>query len=248
MANNLNESKIVVDTEKYPEEDGSLRDYSISSDVDCSVNVYFREIKRHLMSKISEAVLIVGCVAWITDHDILDALIEVGNCQLVIQKEDFLRPDIDSSSGFGTELKDKYECIHFYGYKNAMLGIIPFLNISKSWHYVGVRCVGGVNRDKKPAFPRNHNKFLVFCKTTSGECSCPRGITCKENHVIYYPYAVWTGSFNFTRNATCSFENAIYIKSPKIAQAYFNEYSQIFALSEPLDWDSEWMSPEYLIG
>ena len=83
-----------------------------------------------------------------------------------------------------------------------------------------------------------HNKFMVFAKILMDE---------HGNH-LYHPYAVWTGSFNFTKNAGMSLENAVYITVPNIVKAYLKEFEQIAALSEPLDWDSEWMSPEWWIG
>ncbi len=103
-----------------------------------------------------------------------------------------------------------------------------------------VRCVGNHNRDKKPAFPRMHNKFLVFAKVSPGSDE-------HESETIE-PYAVWTGSFNFTKNATKSLENALYITEPSIVKAFFDEYGQIAAVSEPLDWTSDWAEPEWRIG
>ena len=38
------------------------------------------------------------------------------------------------------------------------------------------------------------------------------------------------------------------IKNDEIAEAYYNEFCQIFALSEPLDWTSKWCEPELRIG
>ena len=59
---------------------------------------------------------------------------------------------------------------------------------------------------------------------------------------------VWTGSYNLTYNATLSLENAIYITDEKIVNGYYQEYTQILALSEKLNWKSEWMAPEWRIG
>lgn len=100
-----------------------------------------------------------------------------------------------------------------------------------------VRCVGNLNREKSPAFPRMHNKFLVFCN-----------IEDREGCEIVEPYAVWSGSFNFTYNAANSLENAVLIRQPEIVKAYYREFGQIMALSEPLNWDSEWSAPEWRIG
>jgi len=57
-----------------------------------------------------------------------------------------------------------------------------------------------------------------------------------------------TGSLNLTETATTSFENAVLIKNKKICNAYLNEWAQIFALSENLDWTKEWCAPEFRIG
>ena len=80
-----------------------------------------------------------------------------------------------------------------------------------------------------------HNKFLVFC-------------TFEYEPFAYRPYAVWTGSFNLTFNASMSLENVVVIQSPVLAGAYLNEWAQILALSEPLDWEQEWVAPTWRIG
>src|SRR5262245_13509725 len=90
-----------------------------------------------------------------------------------------------------------------------------------------------------PAFPRAHHKFVVFCreKHETG-----------EGWLNYTPYEVWTGSFNFTANACKSFENVIVSSDPNIVLAFFKEYAQIAALSEPLDWEVAWTEPQCRIG
>ncbi|MNG29679.1 hypothetical protein D3C84_1151500 [compost metagenome] len=84
-----------------------------------------------------------------------------------------------------------------------------------------------------------HNKFIVFAKVDDGSIDTFETIT---------PYAVWTGSFNFTKSATLSLENALFITDAKIVKAYFEEYGQIAAMSEELDWTSEWVTPDWRIG
>ena len=56
---------------------------------------------------------------------------------------------------------------------------------------------------------------------------------------------VWTGSFNLSRSASRSRENAVIIRDPKIASAYFRECLDLLALSERLDWESEEIDPEW---
>jgi hypothetical protein len=62
------------------------------------------------------------------------------------------------------------------------------------------------------------------------------------------PRGVWTGSFNPTANGTRSRENAVLIEGVSIAAAYLKEWFQVYAISEPLDWESEWSEPQYRIG
>jgi len=63
------------------------------------------------------------------------------------------------------------------------------------------------------------------------------------------PVAVWTGSFNFTVNASASnIENAVEIHDPVIAGAYLDEFARIAATSEPLNFtagkaDPTWSGP-----
>ena len=75
--------------------DGPMGACAEQVDNSCStdeVNVYFKDIKQKLINHINEADVILGCVAWLTDFDILDALAKK-NTQILIQKEDFCRPD-----------------------------------------------------------------------------------------------------------------------------------------------------------
>lgn len=83
---------------------------------------------------------------------------------------------------------------------------------------------GARNSAKTAAFPRMHNKFLVFCKAA---------VTNDEStYETYDPYAVWTGSFNLTRNASNSLENAVLIRDEEISTAFLEEFGLIFGLSE----------------
>ena len=118
-----------------------------------------------------------------------------------------------------------------------------------------VRCMGNHNADKLPAFPRMHHKFLLFCHQTFETWPSERWDEASDDWsptdeilVIPRPYAVWTGSFNFTQNASNSFENALYTTRPAIVQAYHQEWAWIEALSEPLNWDTPWVSPEWRLG
>ncbi|ABL98523.1 hypothetical protein SHAM105786_15950 [Shewanella amazonensis] len=222
--------------------DGNYNERFIDNSIESptGTKVYFRDIENHLLAHIKQADAVFGAVAWLTSYSILDALAEKDNVSIIVQKEDFLRPDVGSRTDFKSTLRTKYNNL------TCVLTRYSFGNILSSVSVLGdpsiepVRCVGNHNRDKTPAFPRMHNKFLIFAKVEAS----------LEEYGIekVTPYAVWTGSFNLTKNATMSLENALYITEPAIVEAYFKEYGQIAAMSEELDWRSDWVAPEWRIG
>ena len=207
-----------------------FRDNSIT-DNSQKIQVYFRNLTEHLVKHIEEADVILGCVAWLTSDRILDALAQKNDVSIVVQKEDFLRPDMGHSSSWKYDLRLKYEALRTDLYRYSLTeNIICSLNVCSDSMLNTIRCAGNHNREKLPAAPRMHNKFLVFAKRERNE----------EYFDRVSPYAVWTGSFNFSKNAGMSLENALYITDETIARAYYREYGQIYAISEPLDWESDW--------
>ena len=218
--------------------DRNLSDNSASSTN--GVSVYFRDIENKLLSHIAEADAVFGAIAWLTSDSILDALSKLSDVSIVVQKEDFLRPDIGASNNWKQVLRAKYSMLKCGLTRYSFQNILSSMSVASDPSIEPIRCVGNHNRDKKPAFPRMHNKFLVFTKVRQSDDEYgPEKIE---------PYAVWTGSFNFTKNATKSLENALFITDPVIVEAFFNEYGQIAAMSEPLDWTSDWAEPEWRIG
>lgn len=210
-------------------------DYSTESK---GIKVYFRNLKENLIKYIEQCEIIIGCVAWVTDFDILDIL-ATKQVVIVVQKEDFLRPDLNIKhiSSWKKQLQQKYNKLSC-----NKIGIGAFYNILShhylnicSWDIKPITCIGNYNRNKKPAFPRMHNKFIICCKRNYDH----------YNNLICIPKGVWTGSFNFTYNATQSFENALYITDEKIVHAYYEEFGHIASLSEELNWDSDWINPKW---
>lgn len=209
---------------------------------DARVTAYFCNLKKHLIEKIKGGSSIMGCVAWLTDPDILDALAEK-NVQIVVQKEDFLRPDItQSTESLAVTLNSRYQRLKSGIHKEDISGMISY-GYSINEPLDAVRCMGNNNIDKNPAHPRMHNKFIVFVNQNDTYDDDTDQCT-----TTFVPYAVWTGSFNFTECATMSMENALYIEDEVIAKRYYDEWFRIFMLSEPLNWESEWSAPEFRIG
>jgi len=236
MTRQENMNALQVDT------DGSIEPPMIVSAVsdDGNVEVVFRDLPRALIGIIRQYQAAVGCVAWLTHFGILDALARLKSVSIVVQKEDFLRPDMGQRSDWKNTLRRRYNALPEdcrYSHPGC---VVSQLSTGYDPTLQGVRCVGNHNQDKHPAFPRAHHKFMVF-----GDIKPPASEW--EAH-SFIPRVVWTGSFNFTVNATNSFENAVILHDPKIVDAFYQEWGHLVALSEPLDWTSRWVAPEFRIG
>ena len=203
--------------------------------------VVFRNIEKRLIELIEEYKdgAIFGCVAWLTSENILNALAKCKNVQIIVQKEDFLRPDTNSGKGWTTKLRKLYNnlnnefCQHNHKHLAENLSYC-----SPNWNTVF--CVGNYNSDKKPAFPRAHHKFVVFCRTNeeNDEYKLLRAT----------PEKVWTGSFNFTQNAGNSLENVVILSGEDVSDFYYREFCNVLGMAEELDWTSEWSEPLFRVG
>ena len=217
-------------------------DYSTAKPA-VDTEVVFRRHRARLLTLIAEYPYVIGGVAWLTDMRVLDALATRKGVNILVQKEDFLRPDLDGAADFAVTLRRAYGRLETIE-RHYAPGIAPELSYC-SGSGEAIRCVGNYNADKHPAWPRMHNKFLVFCAEDHVESTSQEY---DNSHDVLRPECVWTGSYNITFNAQKSFENAVILRDPDIADAYAREWAQILALSEPLDWTERWSAPEYRFG
>jgi len=224
MSQDLNLTK--VRSLRYPE-GILLEDYHTQAN-SADVAVYFRHIREHLIEYINEADAIVGNIAWLTELAILEALTDTEAVAIVIQKRDLLRKDL------GETPSQKRQLIHLYmefpkGFTRADEIFQDTVLYCEGEQYIidPIRVIG---YKQKASGPKAHNKFLVFCR---------------RKNATYEPYAVWTGSFNFTKTSVYSFENAVVISHPEITRAYFSEFAQLELLSEPMFFTSFELTPQW---
>jgi len=229
------------DLNKYTIPTGSTNyvnqeDYSITS-TNSDIEIIFRNHKKRLLEIISCYPYVIGCVAWLTDLDILHAMSNMEHVSIIIQKEDFLRPDsVVGDLDWKQKLRLSYESLPSKFTRTNVDGLINILSYRGNTFLDPVRCMGNMNIENTHAFPRMHNKFLVFTHGNDSEL-CISEDSC-----------VWTGSYNLSATSARSFENVVVIHDKSVSQAYFKEWNQITALSESLDWTSEWSEPEWRIG
>lgn len=241
------------------------RDYGVKARPEY-IRAHFKNLEEALIEYIEQADIVVGCAAWLTSRSVLEALAQKSGVSIVVQKEDFLRPDDYSyrKDTWKAALRRWYDAIPgtISRYDESLNGTAAHgLSYAHAPEIDAIRCFG-VNDHSKQR-PLMHHKFMVFCKETewiaedSEECDCNVDWTeyieschiCDPDKVTtFHPYAVWTGSYNPTTNATRSMENAIYILDEDTAYSYFYEWSRILSLSEPLDWSAKYVAPQWRVG
>ncbi|MEH7870199.1 phospholipase D-like domain-containing protein [Rhizobium laguerreae] len=218
-------------------ETGLQEDHSTSSK---TVSVHFKNLKQTLIDTINanRGSVMVGCVAWMTDRDVLDAIRENALCSsFILNKEDWLALAY-AGSDRRHSLRKTYDGFRaFWASREDELSAIPLVLSTQSetdQQFSAFRCCGF---KAEPASWLMHNKFMVFCDYTEvqrARSSYPLDFDEKSK---IDAKTVWTGSFNFTPHGQNNFENAVVISDATIANAYFCEWGQIAALSEPLDWN-----------
>ncbi len=228
---NLNTLGVPVDHTTEAQSDNGIS-------ANAHIDVIFRNHRARLIEEIGRFPVVLGCVAWLTDGYVLDALTRCEHVSIVVQKEDFLRPDLAGQRA--DELRARYARLRSPILRYSLPGGVASLNYAGDPTIEPVRCVGNHNREKRPAWPRMHNKFLIFCD------QAPSQRPHFETDII--PRRVWTGSYNISYNAAASWENAVLIESENVAGAYTREFAQILTFSEKLDWTTDWIEPEYRIG
>jgi hypothetical protein len=222
---NLND--LSPDVDGYSDSEALFREQT--SVTDASVRVFFDHMPHYLGEIIAQTHFVAGCMAWLTNRMVLERLAALsGGCQIVVQKEDFLRPD-NVTRG---ELKALYGALrspdrHALPTRTSVGSSV--LSYAASPECDAVRCMG-MRPVPGRTTPKMHHKFFVFFDAEMT------------------PRSVWTGSFNATHNGANSRENAVHIVSDKVAAAYALEWSRTLALSEPLDWSSEYVEPEWRFG
>jgi hypothetical protein len=207
-----------------------------------SVEIVSGDFQQRAAQFIREHRVVVGCVAWLTSRIVTSALSEVES-QIVLQKEDWLRPDtsfkVDPRRFAGSFDFDRY-CLAIEG-----------LGGLSGWSFGGdpaiekYRCSGHTRQTRYRALM--HHKFLVGLEATDQNGHCEFG--CSDCGISpLRPVAVWTGSANLSANCDRGAENVVIIRSQEVATEYAKIWENVLKASEPLDYSAEYHEPEWREG
>lgn len=198
---------------------GILKESSVEDLTHAFIRPVFRNIEVELIEQIYKHDIIVGCVAWLTSIPILEAL-QGKAVQFVVQQEDWLRPD--SNEWSLAKQRSLYQSL--IGIKNwvAQASYCSIFDIQP------VR-LSGKPKTKNRSNPRMHHKFVLFGNEDNKSCNSFD--------------LLWTGSYNFTTNATKSLENGLFIQCPEVIDSYFMEWRQVLLSSFRIE--DRWWGESY---
>lgn len=201
---------------------GTLKESKIKDLSQALVRPVFRNIEHEIIEQIKKHDIIVGCVAWLTSIPILEAL-QGKRVQFIVQQEDWLRPD--SNEWSMQKQRDLYQ---------SLTGIENYIADASwcSWFEIQPIRLSGKPKNKNRSNPRMHHKFALFANETKPEDDCPGSFD-----------LLWTGSYNFTANATKSLENGLFLKSPDVIEAYKTEWRQVLLSSFRIE--DRWWGQSY---
>ena len=228
-------SVFVKDRAELEQENQTLgeRDYSLPPKT-ANIELVLRDHEARLVELIRNYQAAVGCVAWVTSEEILGALASLDAAALVVQKDD--RPR-------SLRLAREYQ---------AYRQLKPFAldEISGRFAHMeraSVRCVGVAT---KGVHAYMHHKFIVVGRLRTYSQTVRNAYTNEEwveQKRWFCPEAAWLGSYNFTWNASRSLESAVIIRDEEVARRLHAEFCAVLEISEPLNWDSEHIKPEFFV-
>lgn len=210
--------------------------------INSNVQPYFEKLEEHLIGYIEKSSYVVGCVAWLTNQNIIEALENIKGAKIIINKEEYLNPKMEKGQQFFyrclrgryNDIPDMFESICKCCSKN-MLQCQNFCkifgNINTEYISTNIQSETDTHNkgNKKGAIltcgivnnhSKMHHKFLIFF----------------NDDII--PTGLWTGSYNLSKTSNFSLENALYITDIDVIREYIKEFLAIYPFSESYNWTS----------
>ncbi len=198
--------------------------------VNANVEIIFEDIEANLIKHIESHDAVVGCVAWLWNKRIVEALRRRLAVSIVVTKEEkFDRITMNALPATIGNFRHEH---------NDNLDPVKRLMMKMDENVIDAIRVCG----DKETQPLMHNKFLVFLdrfKYLRQDTNTGKLVDGDASNTLI-PVKVWMGSFNFTYNATKSLESALVLtrgtrtKETTVAREFFNEWTRIYAISSPL--------------
>lgn len=190
--------------------------------------VYFASatcsLKDVLVSYIGESDAVVGCVGWLTNLEVVDALSALRDGSSFIVDKGYVATN-DWLKDRYAKLQTRVTLTEHPWEQTALQVLRPVVDSLEPIRIVGFH--GSSSR----AEPLMHHKFAVLLKRVDGEL---------------VPNGVLLGSFNYTDNADRSIEFLNLCRDPAVVNAFLAEFAALYVLmSEPLGSTTRIPNPEW---
>lgn len=194
------------------------------------IQPYFEKIEEHLIEYINKSTYVIGCVAWLTNNNIIEALENIKGVKIIINKEEYLNSNMEIGQKFFYKcLRGKYNSIPDMFNIDCLCCKKNMFNCNNFKTIFGNQL--GINNDNDRSgailtcgivnnFSKMHHKFLIFFDDK------------------IEPFGVWTGSYNLSKTSNFSLENALYITDKEVIMEYIKEFLIIHPFSESYNWKS----------
>ena len=213
-------------------------------------SVYFANIQTVLLEHLQHASYAVGCIAWLTDFKILDALAKLKGVSIIIQNEIYVMKR-DKRDEFRVKLRFKYEKLPQFPWLS-----LPAPQEEQKLMYdllskrkLSVRVMGEQQKRRVQhvtTTKSSHDSKTMETPTTittiepsTNNIAVQQPSMMHTKFLVFFdqegkPIGVYTGSANLTANATHSVENQIFFYDPAVARIYFNFFLSVLPHSMDL--------------
>lgn len=213
------------------------------------IQPYFENLEENLIAHIEKSTYIIGCVAWLTNRNIIEALENIKGVKIIINKEEYISSKMQSGQKFSNKcLQGRYNEIPDFFENNCGCCNIKMCQC-QNFRNIFEDCINHDNNDNIFQNELNDSRkkdSSVISRRSGAILTC--GIVnnySKMHHkfLIFFdndmkPMGVWTGSYNLSVNGNFSLENALYITDKEVIAEYIKEFIVIYPYSESYNWDS----------
>lgn len=210
---------------------------------------------------------VLACTAWITDDRVLHALATTAPCvSLIVQNDDFAargtrRGAFASAAQYNRwaqRLAEQWSALSGthaaadHGLAAWLRREYPTLASVRSGQRITAkeRAWAAAQSDVTSATAVARTRWVVDAVRAHGERSTTRNAHVARMHHKFFvvfrnatPFGVWTGSYNPTRVAAQSAENAVWIEDERIATLYAHEHVRLLLASQPVRWTDRHRAP-----
>jgi hypothetical protein len=181
-----------------------------------SVTPHFSDLENILSDYINSASYVLGCVAWLSNPNIIEALKRKSGIKIIINQESHFQEDLLRQTSHIQYIRRQYSTLK--NLSKDMLFDDCFLCKSIEPEYLKALEITGavVSHGIAGCSSLMHNKFLIFLDQT------------------FYPIGVWTGSYNMTMNSNKCLENAVYLTDIWVTRKYLQEFFMILKHSNQI--------------